>query len=214
MSLYPVISPGVPDAVVTYIGSTYSATNTSTYTFSSHSIGTAAANRTIAVALTGYFDASGVITSVSVGGNSATKRAEVDVTASELEIWDVDVSSGTTGDIVVAVSGTPHRLGVGVWALYGVGTPDDTATDTGTTLSQSLTISAGGVAIAASANYQPSTPTCTWGAGITERYESWIEPNTSHSGGDATGGGTITTAATWSSTGTNDLLVAVAWPKG
>jgi hypothetical protein len=158
-------------------------------------------------------DGGGDITAVTIGGVSATELVNLTPSAPYSGIWEADVPTGTTGDIVVSASGTPHRCSVGVWALYGVGASDATASDSTNPLSQSLVVSAGGVAIALSHDGTASSPTCTWGGDMNKRFEGFLEANTSASGADASSSGTKTVAATWTSFSAS-LLVAAAWPKG
>ena len=208
-------SAALPDAIVTYASTANDPSQGSPYTFSSQGIGTAADNRTVAVGVVAHADGSGVITGVTVGGVTATKIVEDhsgELGSEEGAIWTAPLAAGTTADIVVTISGTPHRCNIGVWALYGVGDSDVQVTDNALPLSQSITISDGGVAVALSFNNQAGGNVSSWGSDFTERYDTFIEPNSAASGADSTGGGSKTVSVTWSSGG--EALLAAAWPKG
>ncbi len=205
----------LPDATVSYESTASSTANSATYTFSSQGIGTAADNRTVVVGAVGHADGSGAITGITIGGNAATQivySQGPSAGSEECGIFAYDLTSGTTADIIVSLSGTPHRCQIGVWALYGVGAPDDTVTDIALPFSQSITISDGGVAIGVTMNNQSGGNVTSWGSDFTERYDTFIEPNSAASGADSTGGGTKTVEVTWSSGG--EALIAAAWPKG
>ena len=202
---------GIPDAVITYINH-YTDAASSPYTFTDKPIGTAAANRTVVVGVVAYIDGGGVVSGVTIGGITATEKAVAHGGGADASIWEADVPAGTTATIVVTMTGTPHRCDIGLWVLRGVGAADDTATDLTNPLSQSLTVSDGGVALAVSTDNAGSI-SCSWGGDFTERYDVLVEPNTYASGADASGGGTKTVSATWTGSG-DPALVAVAWPKG
>ena len=208
-------SAGLPDAIVTYTTTANSTVNQSVYTFSSQDISTAAANRTVIVGVVCHADALGAITSVTIGGNTATEVVYSQGPAAASEecgIYTYALTTGTTADIVVTISGSPHRCQIGVWAAYGIGDSDDTVTDIVLPFSQSITLSEGGVAVAVSMNNVPGGNVTSWGSDFTERYDVFVEPNTAASGADSTGGGSKTVSVTWSSGG--EAMIAAAWPKG
>lgn len=107
------------DPLYTYIGNSEDATDTSTYTFSSESLGAADDNRYIIVAINsrkagGYTS----ISSVSIGGVSATEvmqdtnaNTNTDVSG----IFIAKVPTGTTGDIVVTFGATMARCSLDVY---------------------------------------------------------------------------------------------------
>ena len=207
----------LPDATVSYESTAANtADQSSPYTFSSQGIGTAAANRTVVVVGVAHINA-GTISGVTIGGNAATEivySVGGEGTASEeIGIWAYDLTTGTTADIVVT-TGAANRCQIGVWALYGVGAPNQTIEDTTAPLSASITIEAGGVAVAGSVNNAEGSTVTSWGSDFTERYDTAVEPHTKASGADSTGGGSKTVSVTWSSAGPNDGLIAAAWPKG
>ena len=208
-------SGGGPDATVSYESTAANtADQSSPYTFSSQGIGTAAANRTVVVVTIAHINA-GTISAVTIGGNSATEIVNLDAGGASQEeqvaMWAYDLTTGTTADIVVT-TGAANRCQIGVWALYGVGAPNQTVEDKTGALSQSITLEAGGVAVAGSVNNAEGSTVTSWGSDFTERYDTAVEPHTKASGADSTGGGSKTVSVTWSSGG--NALIAAAWPKG
>lgn len=95
------------------------------YTFSSHAIGTASADRVVVVAIYGGFlTTARAVSTVTIGGNSATVYAtQVDVAPArpKLAFAFLPVPTGTTANIVVTWNGTMDFCTIGVWAVTGVG---------------------------------------------------------------------------------------------
>ena len=205
------------DATVSYESTAVDTTDQSSpYTFSSQGIGAAADNRTVVVVTIAHIN-SGTISAVTIGGNSATEIVNLDAGGAGAEeqvaMWAYDLTTGTTADIVVTC-GPSNRMQIGTWALYGVGAPSSTIEDTTAPLSKSITIEAGGVAVAGSVNNASGSTVTSWGSDFKERYDTAVEPHTKASGADSVGGGSKTVSVTWSSAGPNDGLIAAAWPKG
>jgi hypothetical protein len=213
MSLFPIFSPsGVPDATISFTASAQTSTNATVHTFSSQSIGTAAANRTIVVAAGWYPNA---VSSITVGGVTLSEVVAANDDSIQAVVYEGDITTGTSADIVVTVSGGgSNNMGIGVWALYGVGASDDNSTVIGVSGAEStdINISAGGVAIGHCLNHHP-TPSASW-TNMTERFDDEIE-YTSHSGAD-TSSATATNPTVTCDWGTRDQgpLNLVAWPKG
>ena len=183
MSLFPVFTPAAASvATISYIGVTFDSANQTTYTFSSHAIGTAAANRKVVVGVKTFGVNTTTVNSVTVGGNSATQRVEAgDGFSSEVELWDVDVSTGTTADIVVTNGSGKGGCVVSVWAVYGAAaSPTATVTSAASPLALTLSsIPAGGVAIGW--GYNNSSGTYTW-ANLTEDNDAEADGGYRYSG--------------------------------
>ena len=88
-------------AEVSQTASDGSASNLTAYTFSGLSLGVAATNRKIVVVVGGFADGGETISSVTVGGISAEPVISQAATNTFLEMWQADVPTGTTGDVVV-----------------------------------------------------------------------------------------------------------------
>jgi len=156
MPLFPVFSP-VAAAVVssTYVANTTSDALQQTHTFTDHAIGTAADDRKIVVLLAVYGGPapSMAIADVTIGGTSATQELTQRPSASGydrdgVEIWSLNVSSGTTATIVVDAGHNIDEVNIGVYAIYGSGTSTNTnSTAAGDPITATLTIPAGGVGL-------------------------------------------------------------------
>lgn len=166
---------------VTPASVSFTANSKGSTTYNNVSIGTAAANRRIVVAVsTARIDSTtpAAHASVTVAGVSCTKLS--DAAASSVSaghrttIWITNsaIASGTTAQIVVSV-GSASYVGIGVWALYDLAstTPYNTKTATGTgALSVSIDVPDNGVVISAATLNAPTSATITW-AGATESYD-------------------------------------------
>jgi len=118
--LRPVPSSAAASSVLTFLGSNVSTANASSYTFSSKDFGTAAANRRIIVGVFVYDNTPGgdvtTINSVSIGGTNGTL---IDTTnsGSAVMTWAIrNVTTGTSGDIVVTPDATCLGCHVAWWA--------------------------------------------------------------------------------------------------
>jgi len=156
---------------------TASTSNLTTYTFSSHAIGTdTGANRTILVGIASN-DLTTVwsVSTLTVGGTSAI----ADVTSSdadrlEVAIYHVTGVSGSTGDIVVTFDEAVEWAAVCVWAVYDLtsSTAGDTASATNSAapaLTLDLDVQANGVAVGMCVTRDGQT--FTW-IGLTEDADS------------------------------------------
>lgn len=126
-------APAVP-MTYSYVTATNDNTNASSYTFTGHSIGTAAAGRFIAVAITTTSTTVRTVSSVTIDGNAMTKGPEaVGGSSTGCATWTYLLwATGTTADIVVTLSGVALSCTIMVYNLIPVsGTPVDTVTGTG-----------------------------------------------------------------------------------
>lgn len=156
-----------------------------TVTFSSVNIGTAASNRVVVLV---FSSTSVVASTATVGGISLTKQVEESSIASGLQIWSGTVPTGTTANAVFTFASNPTDCVVIVGSFNsGASTTPVTQTATNasaTSQSLNITIPSGGFAVMGTYNQQP-TQTPTW-------------TNMTASGGDAirttTTGDTLYTA--------------------
>lgn len=151
-----------------YVGSTGDATNAQNYTFTNHAIGDAAADRLVVVVITWEVNSGGTInlSTVSIGGNAASiVRQDVTPTTRQAHsaIATLAVPSGTTATIAVGLSSTnANSCAVHVYALYGLTsmTPFDhngAGGQAAPSVSTTLNIPAGGIAIAGSSHNGAAT---------------------------------------------------------
>jgi hypothetical protein len=177
------------EVTCSFVGSTGSTSEIDSYTFSDHSIGTAATGRLVVVGIgnTGGGGGTDGASSVTIAGETGTKIVEVtadDHTHSA--IWAAVVDSGTTGDIVINYSRTTNGTIIGVWAVYNATTTvSDTSSDTdnsGEEYTTTLDIPASGVGIACAIDIKGSSATTHTWAGLTEQYDSNFKQNQSGTG--------------------------------
>ena len=182
-------------------------TDLTTYTYASQNLGTASSDRVVVVAVSGRQSSARTITSVTIGGVSATEIGTRGSSQNPLGIWMAAVPTGTTGDVVATFSGAMLRSTIILWAvtggatLSGASSGTDTATVTGVT---------GGFIIAA-ANTTGSGATFTW-TNATERYDAVQESSLATSGADATTVGSTTITATPTIASTNGIVVVALTP--
>lgn len=182
-------------------------TDGATYTFANRAIGSAAANRTVVVVLT-YRAASAVtVNSVTVGGVTVTQDVATNQANSCVWIGHATVPSGTTANVVVNLSGTVARAGIGLYRVTGALTVSGaTGSGTGTA---GVTVPASGFAVAGGIG-QTSGGALTM-SGFTQDYSvSMGELTYFHTGGHATTPGATTATVATSTTGSN-ATAAVAY---
>jgi hypothetical protein len=207
-------SGGAP-ATVSFTDNMVDDSTLTTYTFTTRAIGTAAANRVVVVSVSTERNTGTrtTVSSMTIGGISATLAVALSSVDEEMELWEAVVPTGTTATIVVTLAAASVFCACGIWAVYGSGTTAyNTASHTGTlSLSASLNVPAGGVAIGASAVNTGAT--WTWG-GITENFDATHRSgNRNYSGASlafavAQTGLSITATASGGTTSTARLVVA------
>lgn len=184
----PIMAPRRVLAVsptVTYLSFQSSTSNASQYTFNSVAIGNAAADRLVVVSPGA--SSTQHVTAVTIGGVSATAHTDTSGGDPSCEIWSATVPTGTTAQIVVTLSGSANRMGMGVWTITDLNsaTPIDSDKVQGgsTNASRSLTVNVeeDGVVIVAGGRNMAGAITPT---NYTERYDSSVESNDQFSGGD------------------------------
>lgn len=181
MSLIPSFSPPVI-ATVSATASSASAENFTSYTFSSLSFGTAQSNRYIIVAAgVGDGDADDrQISGITIGGVAGTEVIHafnefIASSTSSAAIYIASVPTGTTGDIVVATSGsgTAGNCTVVVYRATGINpSAIDTASSTSDPASLNVDVVANGIIVACFNNYDNGTVSWT---GPTEDYDANAE---------------------------------------
>lgn len=177
-----------------------------TYTFATQNLGTASSDRVIFAVVSGRQSSARTISSVTIGGVTATEVGTRGSSQNPLGIWSAAVPSGTTGDVVVTFSGAMLRARIILWSVTGgaatvadsqFGT--DTATVTGVT---------GGFIIAGACT--TGTSSFTW-TNATEQYDAAAETFTV-SGADATTVGSTLITATPGAASTNGIVVVALAP--
>jgi len=202
-------------ATVSFATSAVSSSNASTYTFSSQSLSTAATGRIIAVLVVGERASAGArtVSSLTVAGVSAALVVrQTSDNGDAHEIWEAQVPSGTSGDIVVNFSSSMSCCGVGVYAVYNAAYQNHfTINDEGNDLSGTLVVPTNAIAIGGGTSTGNHAGTLV---GLTENFDETLEGNRTQVGGltstDSGDGGT-TIEFNPSSTHVDDTLVAATW---
>lgn len=178
MSIMQMMLAGSAGVSLSYVGATEDTSNATAYTFTSHSIGAAAANRVVHVGIVG-----GSLTtisspsSVTIGGTAASLNVAVNTGVSNgfsAAIASLAVPTGTTATIVVNFSTTQVRCKIVVWASYGAfsALAFRTGTDTDSDpLTASLDVPAGGFVLAISKAYRASGYLGGTWTNVTEDYD-------------------------------------------
>jgi hypothetical protein len=122
---------------INYIGDASDTSNSISYTFSGQSIGTASNDRVVLVTVGARQNSAITLSTVTIGGVSATQIAYAQFVGSGTEhsaIYAAKIPSGTTADIVVTFTDAALRCAIGVFAMTGSGVA---ASDTDSTTSNS-----------------------------------------------------------------------------
>jgi hypothetical protein len=154
-----------------FIASSESTLNASTYTFSTHDIGTANASRVVVVGVCVYDSSStNGISSVTIGGSAATEIVNTTSggdlgTCLVTGLYRRSVAAGTTADIVVNTSNAAQSCGIAVWALYPssatpTGSDSSALTNVGSITASPLSITSGGTLVAVS--FHNNSTNVTW----------------------------------------------------
>lgn len=176
-------SPAAGTLSLTYLSDHRSSSiATGANTFSAVSLGAASSDRYVVVVVQWRHQTAGVdISGVTIGGQAATQAVEAVSTDSthmfHTEIWYALVTSGTTGDIVVTVTGSPsgtRSLAVDTYSMTGASSIAVTDTATGNnsaSYSETLTCSEGGAVLGSVISNPTAGTVVTWTGDVTEDYE-------------------------------------------
>jgi hypothetical protein len=208
----------VTPASVTLTDNSVDSVNRTAYTFSSQSLGAAAANRKIIVVIFSAGVTGGrTLNSVTVAGSSASKLVGISSGEKINEIWVLDLASGTTGDVVVTYSASKGQCGIGVYRLLtGATAAHATASVVATGPSTTLDVPASGIAILGT-GYDSGATTAVTLTGVTEVYDEEIESGIHQTGGlvalpGGETGRTMASVGTASSAGSATLVCASYGP--
>lgn len=210
----------VSQSTVTYTGSFTDTANATAYTYTGASIGTAAANRMVIVTGCANGNNSGAISSVTIGGVTATINSFITPTGNSdpaLFVASLIVASGTTADVVATYATAKARSNIDVYYAYvDSATPTNSASDDDDSnpANVSININAGGFAVGVVAS-DGGTNTYTW-TGLTEVYDtaSSIEGNLNESSAtleSATAQTALAVTATRTGSPANNPMLVVSW---
>ncbi len=201
-----------PPLVDGYVSTNSSTLNTTTYTFTSQSIGTADSQRRVIVTVAGR-DTAATPTSVTVGGTGLTLDL-TEVNTPVASIWSGVIATGATANVVVTYAAANTYCGLGVWAVYNkapVATAESTANSA--TPAATITTVSGDFCVATCAyRATVTTPSMAWNA-ATERFDGPGDGATRmFAGADLVASGTSTDmGGTISNYSAESVLVSVAY---
>jgi hypothetical protein len=202
----------VPSLTRTYTGTGQSLTNSSSYSFSSTAIGTAAADRNIVVLCTVQNNDAIQPSTCTVGGAATTRVATRQNTeGAAIFVTNAYVTSGTTATIAITTSVGSGKCRVFVYAVYGNmnRTPIATLNSTANDPSGSLDLQAGGVAFGVGQSRNLTTHSWT---GLTEdadlQQDEGTDMTSSCASIEATATETITVQCDMASSNNDRLLAA------
>lgn len=205
------LAGGPPPATITNTDNNVSGVNASSYNYASQALGSGTAADHIIIAAVGLNNASFSLNSVTVDGQAATIVAGANsalVTNHVLAaIAIAPATVNPTGTVNLTFSAAIGRSGIGVFRVANLlsTTPTDTGGDTGASPSDTLNISAGGIAVGVVTHNDTNT---VW-TGLNERYETGIESGTFQSGAaDAFGAAQVGLAISTDSV--NEVIMALA----
>lgn len=202
--------------VLTYQTHAENGAGASSYSFTSQPFGTAQSDRYIIVGI-GWANLNPTISSVSIGGVSATNIATNANANGSSALYIALVPTGTSGNVDITFSGTTNlHCGIAIWSATGL--TSTTAVSSGNssasaTPSVTLTTVAGGFAVAyahVGSNVSYSNTTVPW-TGVTQDWAGNVISNSRpHGGGSvATTGSNVSPSPTF--VGGNGSLVAASW---
>jgi carbonic anhydrase/acetyltransferase-like protein (isoleucine patch superfamily) len=179
----------------------------STHTLNTIAVSTANEFRHVIFAVMGFAQSneSSVVSGVTVNGAAMTAIGTPSTVGAGSGItiltalFVAALATGTTADFVVTTS-TNQNIAYNVWAMYGGNaTPTATAADSDTTLSQSLTIPAGGGAVGCAIGNRVSIGTASWTNMDTEDLDvTTINANNAVSAAHHATAGTAAREVSWS----------------
>lgn len=162
-----------------FLQTTSDTTDTNIYTFAAQNIGTADVGRFIIVSvLSRKTGASTTISTVTIGGISATIVKQVSNAVTNTDVAGIVIASvptGTTGDVVVTFGATMSRCIIAVYRAVGINNPftaNANASSTANDPTAAIAVPSNGFEIGAGLSAASSSATWT---GLTEDFDNVIE---------------------------------------
>lgn len=196
-------------AVLTYRSTTTDTVARTTYTFSGLTFGTAETNRLMVVCITGY-DVSTSISSVTIGGISATIHRQNTTSLSCMGIASAVVPTGTTGDVVVTFGDAADDAAIDLYSITNLQSTAIVNNSIDTTEPLDITISAdSGSAIIAFANNVNNPTVVTWGGtiGVTKNSDVHLSSIIKHTSASKNDGASGTVTCSYTNPNANRLIV-------
>ena len=166
-------------ARLSYIGTTLDTSDLTTYTLAGVGIGTPAPDRLVVAVVMGRAGAGRTISSVTIGGVTATAAITSGSQNNPTGIYYALVPSGTTATVVATFSGGLVRMAVAIYSLTGYRNmvPAATGQDYNSTTTLSTTLNRPADAVVVAGALTSSNGTFTW-TGPTEDADAAIEGGT------------------------------------
>lgn len=201
----------VAAASVTFLQTAADTASAITYTFSSQNFGTASGDRLLVCAFSAKGGTSTALTSLTIGGVTASlvaSAAGATVDDNIVALYVAAVPTGTSGSVVATLNGTnAARAHIALWAITGANaTPHDTDSKNG--FSVSVDTPANGASIVAYVTQ--STTAKTWTGG-TERYDDTTESVITSSGTSDNHAGAATLNVSTGNVGAFQRIVGATW---
>ncbi|OOZ41676.1 hypothetical protein BOW53_03080 [Solemya pervernicosa gill symbiont] len=191
--------------------------NSSGYTFSAADIGTASATRRVVVTVAADDKSMGDISGVTIGGSAATQVVKTSTPTGTnkptVSIWELDVASGATADIVATFTDSKNRCAISVYALdnLATGSVSNTTDQESDPISVTLNVEAGDIVIAAAAAGVDQSYSWT---GATEDYDTALEGTSCFSGASevmASTDASYSVSASLGGAGNHERLAVAVW---
>lgn len=216
---FPIVSPYLPPAEVSYTAQASNESNLTTYTFSTLSFGAADSGRFMVVGVYAAANSDfGNITGVTIGGVTATQLVQIEdaLGDSDFAFYGASVPTGTTGDVVVTLNAAPDRCGVAVFRVVKLLSTTPTAAtgaNTGSApVSANIATTSKGILIGF-AGIENNASTWTW-TNMTEQVDTAVgSGGTSMTGASdniSVGSASLSVTATPSSPASRQGLLLVA----
>jgi hypothetical protein len=212
-----VAATGTPFSI-TYVSNNSTTTMGGAVTFTSQNIGTADPTRIVVVALDHGPNSGVSVTSVTIGGVTATQAPSADSGGSGVrsDIWYLAVPTGTTANIVVTAA-TETRCALGVYSVVGatahfsVAIGNFTASSVTTLSASAVTVPAGGGAIVIVSTHN-ATETITPSNYTADVAGLVVGTSTTSFGHDTSHTGSTVYGASWGTSTDCSISVAVFGP--
>jgi hypothetical protein len=185
------VFPGTISAAASavFTANAASATTSLAYSFSSLNFSTASADRHILIGTAGQAGSATTVSTVTIGGVSASEVFSVASSTVRVAFWIAAVPTGTSGTVAITWAAQRARCAVIVWALTGL--LSTTAVDTGSevnsgtsALNDNVDINAGGVCLAMAYDGGTGSRNWTW-SGLTEVVDTTFASGRSYTGASA-----------------------------
>lgn len=206
----PLLTGTAGPKVLTFQTSDNSTVAGTSFTFSSKAIGPPSADRYVIVGIGGN-NGTATISSVTVGGISATQVVTRQVSNSTTGIYIANVPTGTTANIVINWSASQANTEIGIWSATGLSSGTANSSGGSSANNGTITLNTTTQGFALAVMFVNSNATITW-TGLTSRFLQ--NPTVETGGADTspTSAGTLNVSGSNSDGGASIYnTIAAAW---